>query len=86
MRIFFIILIFIFSFQSWTKADNINELEIEGISIGSSLLDYISIKAIKIAEENPTYYKDNKYVTVFVKKELSIYDDLQVVYKPKDKK
>ena len=86
MRTFFIILIFIFSFQSWTKADNISEFEIEGISIGSSLLDYISIKAIKIAEENPTYYKDNKYVTVFVKKELSIYDDLQVVYKPKDKK
>ena len=67
MRTFFIILIFIFSFQSWTKADNISEFEIEGISIGSSLLDYISI-LLKLPEENPTYYKDNKYVTVFVRR------------------
>ena len=36
MRIFLSILILIFSFQSWTKADDIRDFEIEGISIGDS--------------------------------------------------
>ena len=40
MRIFFTVLVLIFGFQSWTKADDIRDFEIEGISIGDSLLDY----------------------------------------------
>ena len=40
MRLFLSILILIFSFQSFTKADNIRDFEIEGISIGDSLLDH----------------------------------------------
>ena len=86
MRIFATVLILILSVQCWTKADDIGDYEIEGMTIGDSLLNYISLNDIKIAEENPAYYKDNKYVTVFVKKKLSQYQDLQVVYKPNDKK
>ena len=37
-----------FSFQSWTKADDIRDFEIEGMSIGDSLLDYYSKEEIKI--------------------------------------
>ena len=86
MRAFLLVLVFIFCLQSLTKADNIGDFEIEGMTIGDSLLNYLSLNEIKIAEENPAYYKDNKYVTVFVKKELSQYQDLQVVYKPNDNK
>ena len=39
----------------------------------------------KIAENNPTYYKDKKYVVVFVNKLSSIYEVIQVTYKPNDK-
>ena len=47
MRVFIAVLVLIFSLQSWTKADDIRDLEIEGISIGDSLLDYYSEEEIK---------------------------------------
>ena len=39
----FLVLVLIFSLQSWTKADDISEFEIEGMSIGDSLLDYFDL-------------------------------------------
>ena len=38
--------ILIFSIQSLTKADDISDFKIEGISIGDSLLDFLSIEEI----------------------------------------
>ena len=51
------IIILIFIFQSLSKADDIRDFEIEGISIGDSLLDHFSIQKI---EKNikSEYYKD----------------------------
>ena len=46
MRVFIAILVLIFSLQSWTKADDISEFEIEGMSIGDSLLDYMNEEEI----------------------------------------
>ena len=37
-----LILILTFSFQSLTKADDIRDFEIEGMSIGDSALDYFT--------------------------------------------
>ena len=42
MRIIFSIIIVIFNIQSWTNADDIRDFEIEGMSIGDSLLDFFS--------------------------------------------
>tara|TARA_B100001250_G_scaffold161637_1_gene138871 strand:- start:175 stop:771 length:597 start_codon:yes stop_codon:yes gene_type:complete len=47
MRIFITVLFLILSLQSWTKADDIRDFQIEGMSIGDSLLDYISENEIK---------------------------------------
>ena len=43
-----LILIFILtlSFQSWTKADDIRDFQIEGMSIGDSLLEFFNEKII----------------------------------------
>ena len=41
---FLLILILTFSFQSLTKADDIRDFEIEGISIGDSALDFFTKK------------------------------------------
>ena len=49
MRVFLTVLVLIFSFQSWTKADDISDFEIEGMSIGDSLLDYMSKNDIDFA-------------------------------------
>ena len=46
MKVFLSILILIFCFQSWTKADDIRDFEIEGMSIGDSLLEYIDLNKI----------------------------------------
>ena len=83
-----LILIFILtlSFHNLTKADDINEFQIEGMSIGDSLLNYVTLSKIKIFEQNPTYYKDNKFITIFVDMSLEKYEQIQVVYKPNDKK
>ena len=41
VKIFLSILLLIFSFQSWSKADDVSEFEIEGMSIGDSALDFV---------------------------------------------
>ena len=62
MRIFLSLLILIFSIQSWTLADDIREFEIEGISIGDSLLDFYSIGQIESLDDNfKVFYKDKEF-------------------------
>ena len=46
MRIIISILFLTFCLQFWTKADDISSFEIEGMGLGESLLDYISLKDI----------------------------------------
>ena len=46
MKKILLILILTFSFQSWAKADDISDFQIEGMSIGDSLLDFMSKKKI----------------------------------------
>ena len=46
MKKLFIIIIIFISFQSWTKADDIRDFQIEGMSIGDSLLDFFNKKKI----------------------------------------
>ena len=58
MRIIIIVLFLIFSLQSWTKADDISEFEIEGISIGDSLLDHFSEEEIN--KQGIFYYPKSK--------------------------
>ena len=58
MKVFIAVLVLIFSLQSLTKADDISEFEIEGISIGDSLLDIFTKKEIDSIE--PTYYPNSK--------------------------
>tara|TARA_A100000164_G_C21571733_1_gene614312 strand:+ start:59 stop:643 length:585 start_codon:yes stop_codon:yes gene_type:complete len=84
MRKFLILLILIISFQSWLSADEIDDFEIDGIGINSSLLDYLSQSEIDLALENPTYYKNNEFVVIFINKLSKTYDRLQVTFKPND--
>ena len=85
MRVFIVVLVLIFSLQSWTKADDISEFEIEGMSIGDSLLDYLDYKVIM--ERKRTPYKSKKFasVTGFFE-EGSTYDGYLVHFKSNDPK
>ena len=66
MKRLLLILILTLSFQSWTKADDISDFQIEGMSIGDSLLDHFSEKEIQvlIKHEESFLYKDRKFAAV----------------------
>ena len=87
MRVFIAILILIFSLQSWTKADDIRDFEIEGMSIGDSLLDYFSEKEI-LSTKQKTQYPNDKFIVYQLHKlkPLNIYDGLNVSIKKNSKK
>ena len=82
MRIFLSVLILIFSLQSWTKADDISDIQIEGISIGDSLLDYFSEEEIKKNLERTTSaYNDNKISRIEYIIESKLYESISLHYK-----
>ena len=86
MRNFLLILILILSFQSWTKADDIRDFEIEGMSIGDSLLDYYSKKELNNSLETFNYSGGDDFIYYFLNSKNAIkYDFLQVHVNPKDK-
>ena len=59
MRVFITVLVLIFSLQSLTKADDISDFQIEGMSIGDSLLDFFTKKEIK--KNTWDYFKNKEF-------------------------
>ena len=79
----FLVSVLTFSFQSWTKADDIKDFQIEGISVGDSLLDYFSKSEIK----KIFYSNSKKFARTYHKsKDFKVYEQLQFHYKTNDKK
>jgi hypothetical protein len=89
MRVFLSVLILIFSLQSWTKADDIRDFQIEGISIGDSLLDHFDIDEILSKKK---FFKSSKagvkkeYSKFLTRKNLTQYDSVYFYFKSNDKK
>ncbi len=85
MKIFLSVLIIIFNLQLWSKADDIKEFEIEGISIGESLLEHFSEEEILANEVD--YYDDDHFITSEFSdfKKFKNYESINVSYKKKDK-
>lgn len=86
---FFAIIIYLISLQSLAKADEIKDFEIEGISIGDSLLDYFSEDYINSNIKNNyfTHIKDKTFVAISVQDaSFDVYDVMQFVFKRNDKK
>ena len=73
MRGFLTILILIFSLHSWTKADDISDFQIEGMSIGDSLLKFYKIDKINSAPK--AYYpKSKKHYIIEISDNFKTYD------------
>ena len=64
MKIFLSILILIFGLQSWTKADDVRDFEIVGMSVGDSLLNYFNEETIKMGIQNDHIYNDDTFYDV----------------------
>jgi hypothetical protein len=79
MRVFIAVLVLIFSFQSWSKADDMSEFEIEGISIGDSLLNHFNKSLIDSEKTFPSWL--SKKFTRFVSFEnLKTYDAILIYF------
>ena len=77
----------LFSFSTLSFADDISDFQIEGMSVGDSLLDYFSKKEIQ-DNININYYANNKYTSVEFSElpSFEIYDSVELNYKTDDKK
>ena len=75
------------SFQSLTKADDISDFQVEGMSIGDSLLEFKTKKFIfkKLEDSSTFYYKNKKYAVMGLSINSENYDAVSATIKPKDK-
>ena len=98
MNRFSLILILMLSFQTWTKADDIRDFQIEGMSIGDSLLDFFTDNEITRTINKKSKYKDKSFERGLfcnikathsfckTKKKFEIYDAIQFHVKKNDPK
>ena len=78
----------LFSFSAYSFAEDISEYQIEGISIGDSLLDHLSKEEIitEIEISKPAYnYLAEDFGEVYLFSNFDTYDNLSFFVKPKDK-
>ena len=81
MKRLLLILILTLSLQSWTKADDIRDFQIEEMGIGDSLINFVNKKEIK--DKMITSYPGSKKFSRFFKK-FSQYDHVQFHFKTED--
>jgi len=85
MKRLLLIFILTLSFQTLVKADDIRDFEIEGMSVGDSLLDFMTINEINSSKLN--YVSDDKkYYAVGYYKNLNTYDGVDIYLKKNDTK
>ena len=84
MKKFLTILALFFGFITQSHAESINEIQIEGLSVGDSLLKYMTEENIYSSKRN--YVKNRKYYVVGYDNNLKIYNTVDVYLKKGDKK
>ena len=90
MRLLIAVFILILNLQSWTKADDIRDFQLEGMSIGDSLLDFFGKSQINNFRNYDNLPSDMRFRIVEFGEtsdfKIKNYDVMQVYYKPNDKK
>jgi hypothetical protein len=82
MRIILALTIILFSLQSWTRANDIRDFQIEEMSVGDSLLDYMTISEIK--NNKIDYGGERQFFATSYNKSLSTYDRVEIWLKSDD--
>ena len=82
---FFLIVIFILNIQSWSKADDIRDFQIAGMSIGDSLLQFYDKKQLDDIKHTNSFKKKIHYKYCDNKKS-NIYFDICIFTLKNDKK
>ena len=81
------ILLLVLNFQTSSKADDIKDFEIEGLSVGETILKYLNSSEIDSRKVN--YYKDNTYssINIYPNEQIinfEIYDQLVIGFRSDD--
>ncbi len=85
IKILIVLILLIIGFQSLTNADNIRDFEIEGVSIGDSLLDYFTKDQIDNNDLKANFKDKTVEGILFQDIDLIVnYDAMQFVYKIKN--
>ena len=86
-RLSLYLFLILFTLQTPSQADDIRDFQIEGITVGDSLLDFYNEKKIKEAiKDTVYYYPDRKFYDIFIKSpNNSNYEWFQITMKTKDK-
>ena len=88
IKVYIVLILLITCLQSLTKADDIKDFEIEGLSIGDSLLNYFNVKEIKNFQNYDDLPSDMSFriIEIFPNEmQMELYDSVQLYYKPDDK-
>jgi len=85
MKKIFIIIIFL-SYFSLAKTSNINDFQIDGISLGDSLLDHYELSEVKKRESTKVSYPDSNYKGMTLKTKSRKFDSLRITYNGSDTK
>ena len=85
-RLSLYLFLILFSFQTSSWADDISDFQIEGMSIGDSLLDYFSEREIINNTQDKQYPKSDKFIiSLFVNESFfQIYKTITIKYKKND--
>ena len=83
MKRFLTLLILIFNYQSLIKADDIRDFELEGLSIGDNLTEYMTINEI-INNDHRHYPVDSKFYEVAYSGNLTQYEYVNLAIKRND--
>ena len=85
MRVFIAVLVLIFSLQSLTKADDVEDFEIEGIRVGDSLLEHFTEDEINNFESQIySIPEENKYKRIYILDNIKNYEYLAIDFKLND--
>ena len=84
MKRLFLIFVLTLSFQSLTIADDIRDFEIEGISVGDNLINYMNASEIKESYLNQ-YHNKSKFISINYPK-TGNYDAIYIYSKRNDAK
>ena len=82
------IMMLIFIFQSWTKAGDISEFEIEGVSIGDSFLNHFKKNIIEQnfkSKGSAVSYTDDSFLYVSIPLKNKTYEKVGIHHKKNDK-
>jgi len=83
-RLYLYLFLILFTLQTPSQADDIQDFQIEGISVEDSALDHFSKEEINNGVKH--FYKDKKFLSITIRVNSDSYDKMDFVYKPKDKK